>query len=489
MFLGIDIGTTSVKAVVIDERQEIVGSASAALSLARPHPGWSEQQPEDWWQASCGALDQLAAAHPQAIAKLAGIGLSGQMHGATLLDEADRVLRPAILWNDGRAALECTEIESALPDARRIAGNIAMPGFTAPKLAWLAKHEPATFARIRRVLLPKDYVRLKLTGEYVSDMSDASGTFWLDVGARRWSEALLAATGLERAQMPALVEGSEVSGWLRRELAERWGMSQAPVVAGGGGDNAATACGIGAVRPGAAFLSLGTSGVLFVSTARFAPATESALHAFCHAVPQVWHQMGVILAAADSLNWLARLLETSPADLIAGMGASVAAPSPTLFLPYLGGERTPHNDARARAILMGIGHETDRKALAQAVLEGVAFAFRDCLAALQAAGSDFERAIAVGGGAESRLWLSILANVLDRPLDRPQNSELGAAFGAARLGMAAASGKDWQALMSAPAELETVRPDRDLVERYAEAYARYSALYPATRAINNLGAA
>jgi xylulokinase len=484
MFLGIDIGTTSVKAVLINERQQIVGSASAALFVSRPHPGWAEQQPDDWWQATCSTLDQLSRAQPQALALVAGIGLSGQMHGATLLDEADRVLRPAILWNDGRAAAECAEIEARLPEARGIAGNIAMPGFTAPKLVWLAKREPGTFAQIRKILLPKDYVRLKLTGEYVSDMSDASGTFWLDVAQRRWSEALLCATGLDRSQMPALVEGTEPSGRMLGPLAARWGMSRAPVVAGGGGDNAATACGIGAVRPGSAFLSLGTSGVLFVSTAQFAPNTQSALHAFCHAVPRTWHQMGVILAATDSLNWLARLFQVSPPELLMGLESRVKEPSPTLFLPYLGGERTPHNDARARAILLGIGHETDRSALVQAVLEGVAYAFRDCLHALQEAGSDFERATVVGGGAGSRLWVSILANVLDRPLDRLAHGELGAAFGAARLGMAAASGCDWHSIMGAPATAESVLPDPALVEGYAGAYARYGAIYPATRHIN-----
>jgi len=483
MFLGIDIGTTSVKAVLMDGRQAILGAASAGLTVSRPHPGWSEQAPEDWWRAVCETLDGLARRHGASMARVAGIGLAGQMHGATLLDESGEALRPAILWNDGRAAAECAELEAACPEARRLTGNIAMPGFTAPKLLWVRKHEPRIFAQIRKVLLPKDYVRLKLTGEYLSDMSDAGGTYWLDVAGRRWSDALLAATGLERAQMPGLVEGSEIAGRLDAGLARRWGMTGRPVVAGGAGDNAAAACGIGAVRPGTAFLSLGTSGVLFIATSRFLPNTEGAVHAFCHALPQSWHQMGVILSATDSLNWLASLFQTTPDELVKAQGDKLEGPSSALFLPYLSGERTPHNDARARGAVLGIGHETDRRQFVQAVLEGVAFAFRDCLSALQTAGSDIERATAVGGGAASRLWLAILANVLDRPLDRPRDSELGAAYGAARLGMAAALGADPAAIMTPPALAETVKPVPELVGRYAESYTRYRALYPATRHI------
>lgn len=483
MFIGIDVGTTSVKSVLIDDSQAMLGSASAGLAVSRPHPGWSEQDPAAWWRAAEATLDELAAAHPGAMAAVTGIGLSGQMHGATLLDAADTVLRPAILWNDGRAAAECAEIEAACPEARRIAGNIAMPGFTAPKLVWVRKHEPAIFARVRKVLLPKDYVRLRLAGEYASDMSDAAGTFWLDVARRDWSDALLAATDLGRDHMPRLVEGSAVSASLRPELARRWKMAKTVVIAGGGGDNAASACGIGAVRPGSAFASLGTSGVLFVSNARFSPNTAGAVHAFCHAVPGTWHQMGVILSATDSLNWLARVLQASAPDLTAALGGRVAGPSPTVFLPYLSGERTPHNDAAARGVFLGLGHETDRNALTQAVLEGVAFAFRDCLRVLQDAGTDLVRAAAVGGGARSRLWLQILANVLDRPLDLLTDSDFGAAFGAARLGMAAATGADPFALMTPPPFEATIEPDPLLVPRYAEAYARYRALYPATREI------
>ena len=478
MFVGIDIGTTSVKSVLMAEDGTLHASASFPVALSRPRAGWSEQDPEHWWTAVCDTLDALAAAEPRLMAAVTGIGLSGHMHGATLLGEGDAVLRPAILWNDGRAAAECAEIEAACPEVRAISGNIVMPGFTAPKLAWVRRHEPEIFARIRKVLLPKDYVRLRLTGTYASDMSDAAGTCWLDVGARRWSDELLAATGLDRGQMPELFEGTEATGRLREPLRARFGMDRAPVVAGGAGDNAASACGIGAVTPGSAFLSLGTSGVLFVSNARFSPNTAGAVHAFCHALPGTWHQMGVILSATDSLNWFSRLVGTPAPELTAALGERVAKPSPALFMPYLSGERTPHNDAGARGGFLGLDQTSSRQDLTQAVLEGVAFAFRDCLRVLQDAGTEVERAFAVGGGANSPVWLSIMASVLDRPLDVSAAADVGAAYGAARLGQAAATGaRDPAALMPPPRVERTVEPDPALASAYAERYGRYRALH------------
>ena len=479
MFVGIDIGTTSVKSVLMAEDGTLKASASFPVAVSRPRAGWSEQDPEHWWTAVCDTLDALAAAEPRLMAAVTGIGLSGHMHGATLLGEGDAVLRPAILWNDGRAAVECAELEAACPEVRAISGNIVMPGFTAPKLAWVRKHEPDIFARVRKVLLPKDYVRLRLTGTYASDMSDAAGTCWLDVGARRWSDELLAATGLDRGQMPELFEGTEATGRLREPLRARFGMDRAPVVAGGAGDNAASACGIGAVTPGSAFLSLGTSGVLFVSNARFSPNTAGAVHAFCHALPDTWHQMGVILSATDSLNWFSRLVGTPAPELTAALGERVAKPSPALFMPYLSGERTPHNDAGARGGFLGLDQTSSRQDLTQAVLEGVAFAFRDCLRVLGDAGTAVERAFAVGGGANSPVWLSIMASVLDRPLDVSAAADVGAAYGAARLGQAAATeARDPAALMPPPAVLRTVEPDPALAAAYAERYARYRSLYP-----------
>jgi xylulokinase len=478
-FLGIDIGTSGVKAMLIDDAGKALGDATApAREPARPFPGWSEQDPSDWWKATLAAVDKLSQSHPKQLAAVAGIGLSGHMHGATLLGEGDQLMRPAILWNDGRASLECAEMEAACPDLRKIAGNIAMPGFTAPKLAWVRKHEPDVFARIRKVLLPKDYVRLLLTGEYVSDMSDAAGTLWLDVGKRDWSDTLLALTGLDRSHMPRLVEGSAPSGALKPALAERWGMGKA-VVAGGGGDNAASACGIGAIRPGEGFVSIGTSGVLFVSNDRFRPNTAGAVHAFCHAIPNTWHQMGVILSATDSLNWLSSVTGRKQAELSQQAEASFTGPGEEIFLPYLSGERTPHNNANARGSFVGLSHLSDPARLAQAVMEGVAFAFRDCRRVLTDAGTKIDRLLAVGGGSRSALWLKLIATNLDMDIALPEDGDFGGALGAARLGLCAATSRPPAEVMTMPGIRSVVHPDRALADAYAAQYARYRALYPA----------
>ncbi len=335
MHLGLDIGTSGVRAVLIDDSSAHVGAASADLSVSRPHSGWSEQAPADWIAASEAAIGELKVTHPRELAAVKGIGLSGQMHGATVLDAANRPLRPAILWNDGRAAEEAARLD-ADPRFRKITGNIVFPGFTAPKLVWLARHEPENFRAMRWVLLPKDYVRLWLSGDHATDMSDASGTSWLDVANRKWSDELLAATGVSVNNMPKLFEGTEATGTLRAELARRWGMGEGVVIAGGAGDNAASACGIGAVRPGGSFVSLGTSGVLFATTSSFRPNAASAVHTFCHALPRTWHQMGVILSATASLEWLAGITGRSAAELTQNLGTLIA-PGPVRFLPYLVG--------------------------------------------------------------------------------------------------------------------------------------------------------
>ena len=479
-YLGIDIGTSGVKALLIDEHGRALGEASAAaVEPVRPQPGWSEQNPQDWWKATLAAIDTLSKSHASELASVRGIGLSGHMHGATLLDENDKVLRPAILWNDGRSAEECREMEAKLPELRAIAGNIAMPGFTAPKIAWVRKHEPEIYECIAKVLLPKAYVRLLLSGEHVEDMSDAAGTLWLDVGKRDWSDALLGVTGLTRAQMPRLVEGSAPAGFLKRDLAQRWGMGENVVIAGGAGDNAAAACGIGAIRPGEGFVSLGTSGVLFVSNEKFSPNTEGAVHAFCHAIPDTWHQMGVILSATDSLNWLARITGQSPAGLAQAAEAQFRGPGETIFLPYLSGERTPHNNAGARGSFVGLSQSSDAAQLAQAVMEGVVFAMRDCQRVLAEAGTHIDRLIAVGGGSKSPLWLKLLATNLNMEIALPEDGDFGGALGAARLGLCAAEGASPQMVMTMPPIKTTIAPDESLSGAYSEQYARYAALYPA----------
>lgn len=482
MFLGIDLGTSSVKVMLIDDAQCVIGSVSEPLDVTNPFPGWSEQNPADWEVATDAALLKLKAGHPQQIAAVRGIGLSGHMHGATLLDGDDRPVRPCILWNDTRSHREAAELD-AQPPFRRLTGNIVFPGFTAPKLLWVARHEPDHFAAIAKVLLPKDYLRLWLTGEHLSDMSDSAGTSWLDVGQRRWSGELLAATGLEEQQMPGLVEGTEPAGGLRAELAGRWGMNAGIVVAGGAGDNAASAAGLGIVREGDAFASLGTSGVLFAANDGFRPLPESAVHAFCHALPGTWHQMGVILAATDSLNWLSEISGQSQAQLTAELGETLKPPGSTTFLPYIAGERTPHNDALIRGAFAGLGKESHRPALTQAVLEGVAFAFADCRDSLAEAGTRLDRAFAVGGGARSRYWLKVLATVLRIPLDLPVNGDFGAAFGAARLGLIAATGADPLSVMVPPAVAETIEPDEALADTFAERLDTYRKLYPAIRSV------
>ena len=479
-FLGIDIGTSGVKALLIDAAGKAIGEASApAVEPVRPQPGWSEQNPADWWTATLNAVDKLRQSHGRELAAVKGIGLSGHMHGATLLGENDDVLRPCILWNDGRSAAECLEMEAALPGLRTIAGNIAMPGFTAPKIAWVRKHEPEIYARIRKVLLPKAYVRLLLTGEHVEDMSDAAGTLWLDVQKRDWSDALLGVTGLTRDHMPRLVEGSAVSAQLKPDLMSRWGMSGPVVAAGGAGDNAASACGIGAIRPGEGFVSLGTSGVLFVSNEKFSPNTEGAVHAFCHAIPDTWHQMGVILSATDSLNWLSRISGKKQAELSGEAEAQFKGPGEAIFLPYLSGERTPHNNAGARGSFVGLSQSTDSAQLAQAVMEGVTFAMRDCQRVLADAGTSINRLLAVGGGSKSALWLKMLATNLDMEIALPEDGDFGGALGAARLGLCAATGASPAAVMTMPPVKTTIAPDQSLSAAYSDQYARYRALYPA----------
>jgi xylulokinase len=479
-YLGVDIGTSGVKALLIDRAGKPLGEATAkAVEPTRPHPGWSEQNPADWWNATLEAIDKLSKAHPADMAGVRGIGLSGHMHGATLLDKDDRVLRPCILWNDGRSAAECAELEAALPSLRDIAGNIAMPGFTAPKVAWVRKHEPEIYSKLAKVLLPKAYIRLLLTGEHVEEMSDAAGTLWLDVGKRDWSDELLKLTGLTRSHMPRLVEGSAPSANLKREFVNRWGMSGEVVVAGGAGDNAAAACGIGATEPGEGFVSLGTSGVLFVSNDRFRPNTQGAVHAFCHAIPKTWHQMGVILSATDSLNWLAKITGQDPARLAGAAEAQFKGPGEEIFLPYLSGERTPHNNAAARGSFVGLSHSTDPALLAQAVMEGVSFAFRDCQRVLKDAGTQMGRLLAVGGGSKSALWLRLIATNLDTEIALPEDGDFGGALGVARLGLCAAEGADPRDVMSMPAIKRVIKPDAALKSAYAEQYARYRALYPA----------
>jgi len=405
------------------------------------------------------------------------VGLSGQMHGATLLDRNHQALRPAILWNDGRSARQCTELESRVAGMRGITGNCAMPGFTAPKLLWIRQHEPQIFARIETVLLPKDYVRLAMTGDAASDMSDSAGTLWLDVAQRRWSEAMLAATGLELRHMPTLFEGSELTGSLRSDVAAAWGMARVPVAAGGG-DNAAGAIGVGVVRPGDAFLSLGTSGVLFLANDGYRPNAEAGVHTFCHAVPEHWHQMSVILSAASCVDWAARLCGLADAGAVFELAEAQNRPADTeIFLPYLSGERTPHNDPHAKGVLFGMTHESGPAAIAQAVLEGVAFAFRDGFDALLASGASIESISVIGGGARSAYWGRILSSALRRPLIYRDTGTVGPAYGAARLARMGRERASIDEVCTPPPILHVAEPDIQLADLYAQRLGRFRSLY------------
>ena len=483
MYIGLDLGTSGLKGIVIDDAQTICAEATAPLQVSRPQAGWSEQAPQDWLEAATAVLSSLA--EQADLSAVRAIGLSGQMHGATLLDEQDRVLRPCILWNDTRSAPEAEAMDRN-PIFRALTGNIVFPGFTAPKLAWVRRQEPEIFAKVAKVLLPKDYLRLWLSGAHVAEMSDAAGTSWLDVGARAWSDDLLEATGLQRAHMPDLVEGSEPSGMLRRDLAARWGMRADVVIAGGGGDNAASAIGVGVVRAGEAFVSLGTSGVLFAASDAYQPDPASAVHSFCHAVPQTWHQMGVILAASDALSWFGRVLGAAPEDMTSKLGP-LQAPSSTLFLPYLGGERTPHNDAVIRASFLNLDHSTDHVAMTRAVMEGVTYAVRDSFDALTSTGTKIERLLAVGGGSKSDYWVQAIATILGLPIELPVSGDFGGAFGAARLAMMA-TGAKVSDVATAPKIARVVDPVAGLTDEFMSGLSAYRAAYQALKGLGGSAA-
>ncbi|MFL9924628.1 xylulokinase [Herbaspirillum lusitanum] len=486
MYLGIDLGTSEVKAVVIDSGGKMLALAGTALSVSRPHPRWSEQDPQHWWQAACDSVAALRAQLGEAVfGEIRAIGLSGQMHGAVLLDSEDRVLRPAILWSDARSTAECAELTRRAPRLHQLAGNLAMPGFTAPKLLWVARHEPQIFARTACVLLPKDWLRLQMSGQKISDPSDAAGTLWLDVEKRDWSDELLEAGGMQRAQMPDLADGSACAGTLLPQVAQAWGLSAQVIVAGGAGDGAASAVGIGAVNPGDGFLSLGTSGVLFVVNDRFRPNPARAIHAFCHTLPQRWHQMSVMLSAASCLRWFCRLCSVDEKTLLCEIEAlnQDQLDNAPLFLPYLSGERTPHNDPYAQGSFHGLAPEHERAALGYAVLEGVCFGMADGLDALRVAGAAVSELSLVGGGARSTYWAQLLADVLRVRIVTHVGSEAGGALGAARLAWLAAGGQE-QEVCSKPPRLTVYEPNATRhaalqirLQRYRDAYRAWPPLF------------
>ncbi len=480
MFIGLDLGTSGLKALLLDRAHQVRATASAPLTVQQPQALWREQDPADWWRAcetALAALLQAAAAQGIAAGEIAAIGLSGQMHGATLLGARDEVLRPAILWNDGRSAAQCAELERRVPDSRAITGNLMMPGFTAPKLLWVAEHEPQVFAQVRKVLLPKDWLRLQLTGDHASDMSDAAGTLWMDMARRDWSEPLLTATGLTRAHMPTLHEGPAVTGVLRADIAARFGLRRIPVVAGAG-DNAAGAIGMGIVRPGQGMLSLGTSGVFFVATDGFRANPARAVHSFCHALPQTWHLMSVMLSAASCLDHTAQLTGVADVGQLLALAEQRGLHDGTpQYLPYLNGERTPHNDPQARAVFFGIDAATGPADLANATLEGVGQGLFDGIGALEATGARADEITLVGGGSRSRYWAQMLADISQRTLLQREGGDLGPALGAARLARMGVDGVSPAECCPVPAVVERFVPNPVRGGRFAARRLKFQQLY------------
>jgi xylulokinase len=483
--VGLDVGTSGARAVAVDLRGHVVASASEAYPLSTPRPGWTEQDPEDWWAASLQVLGRVASDLKE---PPLGLGLTGQMHGSVFLDEADRVIRPALLWSDQRTAQQCEAITEKVGGQRlvEITGNPAITGFQAPKILWLRDNEPAAYARVRHVLLPKDYVRLRLTGERATDVSDASGTLMLDLRGRRWSDEILEALEIPRAWLPDLHEGPDIAGTIRAASADATGLPAGLKVAAGGGDNAASAVGNGIVREGLVSSSIGTSGVVFAhsETARIDPLGR--LHAFCHAVPGRYHLMGVTLSAGGSLRWW-RDVMGGALDYDAMSDLAAGAPPGSeglLFLPYLSGERTPHLDPRARGMFAGLTLRHTRAHLTRAVMEGVTYSLKDCLDVMAELGLPMTEIRATGGGARSLLWRRLQADVFGLPVHRAATEE-GPAFGAALLaGVAAGVYADvFEACSVIKMRPEVDAPDPDRHRLYEQYHSAYTDLYATTAAL------
>lgn len=478
--MGLDVGTSGARAVAVDEAGNVVAEASSEYPLLSPRPGWTEQEPADWWEGAKAALGEVAA---EVGGDVAGIGLTGQMHGSVFLDSADEVIRPALLWNDQRTGRQCEEITAAVGAERliRIAGNPALTGFQAPKVVWLREEEPENFARVARVLLPKDYVRLLLTGEYATDASDASGTLFLDVEGRDWSREILAALEVPPEWMPKVYEGPENTGGLREEVAAELGLPSGIPVAAGGGDNAAAAVGTGIVAPGLLGSSVGTSGVLFANTEGFTPDPSGRLHAFCHAVPGAYHLMTVTLSAGGSLSWWRDVVGGDFDDLVGAASKVPPGAEGLIFLPYLSGERTPHLDPGARGAFFGLTARHGQAHMTRAVMEGVVFSLRDGLEIMRGLGVPVEDVRATGGGARSALWRGLQADVYGEPIRRTAADE-GPAYGAALLaGVAAGTYADvGEASSVVRLREEVTEPDPERSKVYDEHYEVYRSLYPAT---------
>lgn len=486
-FLGVDTSTTRSKALLIDEAGEVVAVASSPHTLQTPRPLWSEQNPPEWWQAVCVSIRSVLKKAGMKAETVAGIGLTGQMHGLVLLDDAGEVLRPAILWNDQRTQAQCDELHHRIGKGNfiHITGNIALTGFTAPKILWVAQNEPDVYAQVKHILLPKDYIRYRLTGEYAMDKADGSGTVLFDLKRRTWSPEVLAALGIDPAWMPPTFEGPEFTGCVTAKAAELTGLKAGTPVVAGAGDQAAQAVGVGAVEPGVVALTIGTSGVVFATTPSALVEPEGRLHAFCHALPGKWHFMGVMLSAAGSLQWYrdTQAPGLSFDDLLKEAENVPAGCEGLQFLPYLSGERTPHPDPLARGAFIGLTLRHGRGHLTRSVLEGVAFGLKDSFMLIQNAGlGNIHQVRASGGGIKSTLWRQILASVLEAELVTV-NAVEGAAYGAALLaGLGACVWPDVAtACMQVIKAAEITTPDERQAEKYREMYPIYGELYSALK--------
>ena len=439
MFIGIDLGTSSIKMILIDYEQNILATSNSSLTVQVSRDGYSEQNPEEWINATNKCLDALREKKPKEFSETISIGISGHMHGATLIDHSGNLIRPCILWNDTRSHQECLEFEKQNFDVRSISGNITMPGFTAPKINWIKKNELENFNKIFKVLLPKDYLRFYLTGEYYSEMSDASGTLWLDIKERKWSDKLLSCSFLDLKHMPQLVEGNDKAGILKKSIKNKFKFNHDITVVGGAGDNAAAAAGMGITKENQSFISLGTSGVFFTPTQNFLNNTSDAVHSFCHCLPDKLHLMSLMLSASNCLDWVCSITNTSIKDTLKNVENyfydEKSIINSSYFLPYLSGERTPHNNPHIRGSFHSLKTITDATNLQYAVIEGVSFGILDGVNSILKVNNKFEDIFMVGGGSKSTFWIQLLSNLLNRNLKVCDQSEFGAALGVARLAM------------------------------------------------------
>ena len=489
MYIGIDLGTSGVKTILIDYNQDILATAHSALTVQSPQDGFNEQDPNSWIKATEICLAELKKQKSKEFSNTISIGISGHMHGATIIDDQGKVIRPCILWNDTRAFKECEEFENQDFDVRNISGNIAMPGFTAPKINWLIKNESENFKKIFKVLLPKDYLRYYLTGEFFSDMSDASGTLWMDIMKRQWSEQLLAISKLNINHMPKLVEGNQEAGMLSSKLKEKFNFNKNVIVVGGAGDNAASAAGLGVVEENQSFISLGTSGVFFTPTSNFLMNTKDAVHSFCHCLPNKWHLMSVMLSASNCLDWICSLTGNNIADALknienysSNLENIFNAP---YFLPYLSGERTPHNDPHARGSFHYLKTTTDKSAMQYAVLEGISFGIFDGFNSIQSVNQKFDDIFVVGGGSKSSYWLNLLSSILNRKLSICEQSEFGAALGVARLAMFADKQvEDKNSIIKKINIKKSFQPSEKNISSLEKRYLIWKELYPNNKSNN-----